>query len=251
MAADGVRAVVCDGDRAARSTITAFVEDRGGSVLAEADRSFDAIDLIDRFEANLVVVDMALTFGSGIDVVRHVRERGAPCQIVVFTWYASTVRDLEGQGIRVVDKPDLDGLGRAIDGALSDLGFGPSAAERRRPTRTIGTPSLRAATGVDDPSEFYGALAAAEAGDALVGIYVDGTPAAVLAEDVRRVVRQQDRIILRRDVLVVLLVGGRAEGARAVLGRLAATWPGPAATAAVHVLDGTCDAMTAMAAVTG
>lgn len=248
-AGNGIRAVVCDGDRAARATVTSFVEDRDGSVLAEADRSFDAIDLVDRFDANLVVVDMALTFGSGMDVIRHVRERGSPCQIVVFTWYASTVRDLEGSGIRVVDKPDLAGLGRALDGAIGDLGFGPAAAERRRPTRTVGVASLRAPTGEDDPSDFYGALAATEPGDALIGIAVGSTAPQAMAEAVRLVVRQQDRIILRRDTLVVLLVGGGADGVHAVLGRLAASWPGPPPPAVFLVLDGSCDAMSAMAAV--
>jgi CheY-like chemotaxis protein len=245
----GIRAVVCDVDPGVRTMITVLVEERGGSVLAEADRSYDAIQLVDRFEANLVVIDMALSYGSGMDVVNYLRERALACQVVIFTAFASTVRFLEGPGIRVVEKPEFNELGRALDGAVGDLGVG-ATGERRRPARVVPAATLRSPSGLDDAAEFYRALAAAEPGDALLGIPTAGADVDALAGAVRHTIREQDRAIVRSGRLVVLLVSGGADGPRSVLRRLAAEHPGPASTAAVCLVADAPDPMSALQAVT-
>ena len=237
--------------RCTRSVISSLVEERGGQVIAEADRAFEAIDLIDRFGANLVVLDMSLAGGSGIEVVHHVREvRGAEAQVVIFTAFWDAARDLRGAGVRVVEKPSFEDLEKALDAALADLGSPAVDRERRREVRTMWA-AIRSTSGLDDAADFYRAVASAEPGDALIGVPVADVDVDEVARAVRKLVRDQDRMTVRDATLVLLLVGGADDGAAAALRRLADTHPASAHMARVYVVDADVDPATALDVVTG
>jgi CheY-like chemotaxis protein len=251
MDAARARAIVCDDDALTRSVISSLVEERGGQVIAEADRAFEAIDLIDRFGADLVVLDMSLAGGSGIDVLHHLREvRGGEAQVVIFTAFWDAARDLRGAGVRVVEKPSFDDLEQALDAALADLGTPTVDRDRRREVRTMWA-AIRSASGLDDAADFYRAVASAEPGDVLIGVPVADVEVDAVARAVRKLVREQDRMTVRDATLVLLLVGGADDGAAAALRRLAETHPASAHEARVCVIDSEIDPVTALDLATG
>lgn len=250
MTTDSPTAIVVDDDAVTRSVVSGLVADHGVRVLAEADTSIGAIDLIERFRPDLVVLDMALAIGNGDDVLAFVRQCHLRCEVVVFTAYAAPARGHEAAGIRVVEKPLFDDLERALDVAIHDVGQTEVATERRRPSRHLQQPSLsRTETGLDDAADFYQSLAGAEAGDALVGIPVENDSCAAIALAVRRAVRAEDRMVLRGDTLVVLLVGAGTEGPPAVLARVGASHPDAVAAAKVSVLVAGSDPTSAFGSV--
>jgi CheY-like chemotaxis protein len=238
-------AVVCDDDGVTRSVITQLLEEMDVTVLAEADRALDAIDLIERFGPDLVVVDIGLRVGSGREVIDHVRHGLAACQIIAFTSYAAAVEP--GPGVRVVEKPDFDGLKAAIASAISAAGP-TTGGDRRSGNRVVEPVSLRGQDGLDDPADFYRVLADSDAHDALIAIPCDELDTD-LVRTVRRCLRVQDRLVRRQATLIVLLVGGGEVGARAVLDRLARSCPDASTAARTTVVAEHGDGHTALQAV--
>lgn len=237
-------AVVCDDDRMARSVVTDLLEARGVRVLAETDRAVDAIDVIEQFHPDLVVLDTALQVGPAIEVVEHVAERGLPCRVVVFTAGVELAASIAPLTAAVVEKFDMESLERAVDAALrgttSTTAATPTArdaGERRREARHLPPGSLRDETGLDDTAEFYEQVAAAAAGDALLAIDLTGPDPETVGRVGRGVIRAGDRMILRRDTLVVLLIGGGPQAPRAVADRFGRRYPGPAARPRGIALD--------------
>lgn len=214
-------AIVCEDDRVARALISELISARGGQVLAETDQAPDAIALIERFKPTLVVTDLALAGGTGMEVVDFASSEGSRCQVVVFTSYDSDIRATARPRVRVVAKPDFELLERALSAAMEvDHTDDGVTGDRRQSSGASARHRAREAGGPDDPSEFYRLLGEAIAGDSLLVIPVppsaDGDFAA------RRFVeltRAQDRVIRRRDCVVVLLTGGGGEAVPAVLRR--------------------------------
>jgi hypothetical protein len=109
---------------------------------------------------------------------------------------------------------------------------------------------LRSPSGIDPPAEFADALAAAEPGDTLIAVRLDGlepverTWGPLLAADhrllvarlLRTTLRIQDRIGVDAggDGLLVLLVSGRSEAAPAVFARLRERWEAEGHVGALH-----------------
>lgn len=243
-----VTAIVCDDDRVARSVVTSLIEERHGRVLAETDQAVDAIGLIERFRPTLLVIDMALQTGHGIEVVEQLRDLGVSCQVVVFTSYAEMARPVDGVSIRVVEKPDFERLESTLDAAIADVRSVRLFKDRRRPVRDI-SPAYVDAEGLVTLDDFYRDLADARPGDALLGIDVTGEGTSSVVRALRDAIRVQDRIALRHDTLVVLLVGGGDEGPAVVLGRLRASHPRQADTARSTVLTDADAPLDAIAAV--
>jgi CheY-like chemotaxis protein len=231
-----VRALVCDGDAVLRSAVSKLVEQRGGWVIAEADRSFDAITLVDRFDPNLVVLDTSLAGGSALEVVDHLRLHQPGAQVIVFTAFYEQMREFARPGVRVVPKPDLLDLERALDAAWRDLESVRPDTERRRPTRSLPAASLRGESGLDDAAGFYRVLGEADVGDALVAFDGGGVDAAPLVRIVRQAVRTQDQLIVRGGAILLLLIGG-SEAVASVLQRVRTSDPVLAETARVHVIS--------------
>jgi hypothetical protein len=112
-------------------------------------------------------------------------------------------------------------------------------------------PPIRTDIGLDDSADFYRALGGGEAGDALIGIPLEGDDHEALVRAARQVVRQHDRIVVRGGTLVVLLVGGGRDGAASMLARLGAARPAEAARARTSLISGEVDAVAALDHVTG
>jgi CheY-like chemotaxis protein len=250
-APQAVRAIVCDDDPITRSLLSDLVEERGGQVLAEADRGFDAIDIIERFDPDLVLLDLSLRDGSGLEVVHHIRTAERACQVVIFTAFWDAARDLAGPALRVVEKPDFDDLERAIDLAISELGIATATRERRRRASRALLAPLRDESGLDEPADFYRSLGMAEPGDALIGIALGDSDLDALARAARRVVRQHDRITVRSGTLVLLVIGGGADGAASVVARLGRSHPDEASRALSCVMVDDLAPSTALDIVSG
>lgn len=212
---------MCDDDAGVRSVITEMVEERAGHVIAETDRSVDAIALIDRFGPDLVVLDLGLAHGSGKDVLDHVAALERPPQVIVFTSFDGAAAGPPGGSLQVVLKPDFELLGRRLDSMTTDVGHG----DRRQSSRAVPSPGSREPSGADRPDDFYRTLADARPEDTLLSVSLRGVDPEAVVEEVRRAIRLQDRLVTRGDALVVLLISGGAAAPDAVCHRLAAAIP--------------------------
>ncbi len=223
--------MVCDDDATMRGVVSKVATMAGLTVLAETDSATGAVDLVDRFRADVLVLDLALPFGSGSQVVRELRERSSPCQIVVFTSYAAddpSVRELRVRA--VVEKPDFIRLEEVLLEAAGGAGERGVEGDERRgrvPTRVGFPPPLALSpSGLEAPSSFAGALEALEPGDGVLVVRVSGAESTpdrhgrLLAVDqvlnvarlLRVVLRVQDRMAIGDDdveLVAVLLSAGR------------------------------------------
>lgn len=215
------RVLVCDDDPLVRAAITEMVEERDGSVIAETDRSSDAIDLIERFEPDVVVVDLGLAQGSGKEIIDHVAAFDDPPRVLVFTAFDGVGITAPAGVVQIVLKPDFELLGHLLDTAPPDERRG----ERRKPTRTVPAPGPRDPSGADRADDFYQTLADAQPDDTLVSVSLSGLDASTVVEQVRRTIRVQDRLVARGHAVIVLLVSGAAAAPDALCRRLAEVIP--------------------------
>lgn len=216
-AGPGLRVVVCDDDPVTRGVIGDLVDELGGEVLAETDSAQETTALLNRFESDVLVLDLLLRHGTGREVLASLALRPHAPRVIVFTAY-DAIAPLPSEGVDVVHKPDFDGLARCLASV-------PQRAVERRgnPVRTVAgsRPSM------DDAATFYRALLEAQPGDVLVSIAAG--PVDELAVALRRAVRAQDRVHPRTgDVLLLLIGGGGDAAARALRARLSADVPGAA-----------------------
>lgn len=241
-----MKIVVCDDDVTLRGVVSKLASDAGHSVLAETDSAADAVDMILRFGAEALILDLSLPWGTGMRVVHELREAGSPCQIVVFTSYAADSPEVRDAGVRaVIEKPDFEALVEVLD----DLAKGqeastPAGAERRRafvPRSSMPPAGAPSASGVESPLTFADALKHLEAGDAVLVVHV-ATPdigagwyarlagadhTLAVARNLRAVLRTQDRLTVadpdteeRITDLRALLLGGGRPGVESVFRRL-------------------------------
>ena len=217
----GPRVLVCDDDAGVRSVITEMVEERDGEVIAETDRSMDAIDLIRRFAPSIVVVDLGLALGSGKEVVEFTAAMPNPPRVIVFTAFDGSGLEAVSPFVEVVLKPDFELLGQRLD--LSE--GAPIGRERRSAIRHLPRSAARDPWGVDGFDDFYRTLADARPDDTLLAISLAGLDEAAVAQDVRRAIRAQDRMIRRGGALVALLVSGGAAAPGAIRRRLCRVIP--------------------------
>lgn len=215
-----LRAVVCDDDAVIRSVVSELIEERGGEVIAETDSGPDVVALVERFAPDLVVVDLGLDVGSGHDVLRHFERRPDRPAIVVFTAFDGSVASPAATS--VVRKPGFQQLERALDAVIQ---LQVQQVDRRQPTRPLAAPGERDDLGVDQIGAFYEVLVDAQPDDVLLALATDGLDPRATTLAVRAALRTGDRLIVRRDRLVALLVGAGGAGAGAVAARLAADIP--------------------------
>lgn len=215
------RVLVCDDDPLVRAAITEMVEERAGSVIAETDRSRDAIDLIERFEPDVVVVDLGLAQGSGKEIIDFVAALEHSPRVIVFTSFDGVGISAPPGLVQIVLKPDFELLGRCLDSPPPEAPRG----ERRRPARTVSAPGPREPSGADRADDFYQTLADAQPDDTLVAVSLRGLDAATVVEQVRRTIRVQDRLVARGHAVVVLLISGTAAAPDALCRRLAQAIP--------------------------
>ncbi|MFP5320525.1 MAG: response regulator [Acidimicrobiia bacterium] len=213
--------VVCDDDPLVRSVVCGLVEDHDGRVVAEAFSPWQAIEQVERLQPDVVVLDLSLKGGTGLDVIQQLRRSsGTPPYVVVFTAYDAPT-GLEGDFVDVVRKPDFDHLvERLTSGARR-------RAERRRTTREVPGPK----GSVDDVNDFFKVLASAHPGDQLVRFTAGDAVLDEVAGAVRRSVRSQDRVLRRSDDVLAILIDGGSAATDALLERLRPTIPRSVETA--------------------
>jgi CheY-like chemotaxis protein len=235
-----MKLVVCDDDATLRSVVSRLAEGAGHQVMAETDNATDAVELIVRFGADALVLDLSLPWGSGMEAIHQLRRQGSDCQIVVFTAYADETPELEHLGLRaVIDKPDFE----ALEQVLTELATGvsgtlPGAAERRKPWRSrpeVPAASASSPSGLEDPASFERVLDVLGAGDAVLAVHVAGIDddsgdefSQLLRADrflavcrsLRIVLRTPDRMTVDGDEIVALLLDGGRAGVEAAFRRL-------------------------------
>ena len=214
-----MRYVVVDDDAGLRGVIGALVASRGHTVVGEATAGLAGGDLVRTIKPDVVIIDLALEYGSGHDVVAVAREIGA--QIIVFSAYLDDVDVRSQPGALLVTKPDFLGLETAMDVAASRLeaaGDDERGERRRRPPRD-GEGERR--LGVDATDDFYRALAEASAGDAMLSVDVhDEATVGSVVPVARAVLRSCDHLTVSGTQITMLLAGDGVDAHRAVTERL-------------------------------
>lgn len=241
-----MKLVVCDDDVTLRGVVSKLATDAGHTVLAETDSATDAIDMVLRFGAEVLILDLSLPWGSGMRAVKELREAGSGCQIVVFTSYAADSPEVRDAGVRaVIEKPDFEGL----EEVLAHLGEAataptPTGHERRRDAeapRTMPVAATPSTSGIEPPHTFAAAVDELQLGDAVLVVHVAppdlgggwyGRLATVdhllaTARALRSVLRVQDRLSVAEPEagdqladLRALLIGGGRPGVESVFRRL-------------------------------
>jgi CheY-like chemotaxis protein len=241
-----MKLVVCDDDVTLRGVVSKLAADAGHTVLAETDSAADAVDMILRFGAEALILDLSLPWGGGMRAVHDLREAGSPCQVVVFTSYAADSPEVRDAGVRaVIEKPDFEGLEEVLASlAKGEQAATPDGAERRRtfePRSTMPPAGALSISGLESPLTFADALHHLEPNDAVLVVHVaipdvgggwfarlsaaDHTLA--VARNLRSVLRTQDRLTVgepagddRIEDLRALLLGGGRPGVESVFRRL-------------------------------
>jgi len=235
-----MRAVVCEDDVVVRGLVSQLAEQAGHEVIAETDNPMDAVDLVDRFGAGLVILDLSLPVRSGTDMLQVLRERGLDPTVVVFTAFASDEAELRRAGaMAVIEKPDFGALEDVLESVDSAQPSVPTIERRRsaEEERRVPAPAAVTPSGIESPVSFRPAMENMRPGDALVVFPVTPDPAADGSDEVwanvslldrrfavarllRLTLRVQDRLSVDPDgQLLALLVNGGPEGPRAVLTR--------------------------------
>ena len=83
-----VTVVVCDDDPFLRQSVTELCEAAGLTVVAETDRGADAVELVKRFDVDVLVLDLAMADGSGERTLEALRDLEAQPVVIVLTAYA-------------------------------------------------------------------------------------------------------------------------------------------------------------------
>ncbi len=238
-----VTVVVCDDDAFLRQNVSQLCEDAGLTVVAETDSGNDAVELVRRFDVDVLLLDLALTDGSGERALEVLRDVDPHPVVIVLTAYAEDPDRLARLGAReVIEKPDFSRL-EAVLAHLAGAARSDGAAtgeERRRTTRAVADPLplWRSPSGISSSPDLAETLRGAMAGDALLLIVSQGLAdverdrgltlaldcrlrAAALLRDTLRV---QDVVHEVPEVggFVAVLRGGDATAAEAAWSRLLA-----------------------------
>jgi chemotaxis response regulator CheB len=109
-----MRVIVCDDDELVRSVVATVVEERGHAVVGEAEDQHGALELLRQLEPDIAIVDLALRFSTGVEVVRTAWERG--CRVIIFSSFITPdLLHATPGGPVAIEKPHFEGLGEALD----------------------------------------------------------------------------------------------------------------------------------------
>ncbi len=231
-------AVVCDDDDGLRAVISALCEEQGIQVVAETDSATDAAELVQRFDIDLLVLDLSLEEGSGVATLHYLRDADVRPTIVVFSAYADDPIHLRSLGAtEVVEKPDFDRLTEVL-AEFAEARRAAPADERRYASRSVDEPPglWRSPSGVSSNKDLNHSVQTLVVGDAVLGVALVGLDALErdvgpnLTADCRLTVGRLLHTTLRvQDLLhegpehtgfIALLRGGDARSVHAVWARL-------------------------------
>jgi CheY-like chemotaxis protein len=234
-------AVVCDDDPLLRCVLTRVIGPIGYEVCAEAESPTEALQVIDRVHADVVVLDLALRDGRGEDLLHHLVAERPDTKVVVFSSHIADHDALLGAGAAaVVEKPDFP----ALEIVLGDLANGGQLRQdlRRpvaRPVPALAPPTALSLSGLEPWSSFRSAAQGLLSGDAVLALDVAPSPAdseswdhvlrtdhrVALARCAASVRRDQDRVSLSPDgVPLLLAVAAHAEAPEAIFDRVRRIW---------------------------
>lgn len=234
-----MRVLICEDDSVLRQVVRSVAETSGHEVVAETDSAGTAVEFIVRYNPDVVIVDMALTSGSGLTVVKECRELAPQARVIVFSAFVTDSAPLRAAGATaVIDKPRFDEL----EATLTSLTEGAAAGERRRVVlaRDPEQPLLRSPSGLETQRDFYTALASSSEDDVLLVLWLDGFDRILgrlgphiahdwvleLARATRAATRDHDHLACFDDRHVhALLLGSGLAGPPAVLARVVAALP--------------------------
>lgn len=191
-------AVVCDDDPLLRCVLARVIGPIGYEVCAEAESPSEALEVIDRVHADVVVLDLALRDGRGEDLLRHLVAERPETKVVVFS---SHVVDhdalLDAGATAVVEKPDFP----ALEVVLGDLVHGGSLRQDlRRPVAravpALDPPAALSLSGLEPWSSFRKAAESLLSGDAVLAL--DLIPSGTDAGNWDHVLRTDHRVALAR-----------------------------------------------------
>ena len=205
--------VVCDDDELVRSVIATIVEDQGLTLVGEAEDEYGALELLELAEPDIAIIDLALKFSSGLEVVRTAWEAG--CRVVIFSSFVTPEQLNAAPGGPVaVEKPHFDRLGVALEQVANSVTA--QAHDRRAVDRA----------GHQLAPSFAQAVSEAQPGDAIVILEPrpeDARQLDVVGLTAARTTAAQDRHEITSRQLRLLLVCAGEGGARVVIDRIAAT----------------------------
>lgn len=234
-------AVVCDDDPLLRCVLTRVIGPIGYEVCAEAESPGEALEVIDRVHADVVVLDLALRSGRGEDLLHELVAQRPGTKVVVFSSHVGDHDQLLAAGAAaVVEKPDFP----ALEVVLGDLAHGGDLRQdlRRpvsRPVPALQPPVALSLSGLEPWSSFRSAAGGLMSGDAVLAIDVAPSPSdaqcwdhvlrtdhrVALARCAASVRRGQDRVSLSPDgVPLLLAVAAHAEAPTAIFGRIRQVW---------------------------
>src|SRR3954468_3925576 len=221
-----MRVVVCEDDVTLRSLLSSLLEDSGDEVIAESDNAMETLELLRRFQPDVLLLDHALRSGTGLSVAEAIQEDpDITCHVVLFSAFVEASGVQQGPRVTVVHKPDFDRLKVVLKEVRATGGVADSSDRRRPPSRPIDhVPGQRED---DDPLKFFAVLGDVEPGDSLLLITV-GDPSSdeldALADSGRATIRAQDWLVQRSKYVAMLLVGGTPESASRVVDRMRRSW---------------------------
>lgn len=247
-----MRVLICEDDSVLRQVVRSVVETSGHEVIAETDSALTAIDFIGRYHPDIVIVDMALTSGTGLSIVKESRTLAPQARVVVFSAFVTDSTSLLAAGATaVIEKPRFDEL----EATLTSWGTDEAAGERRRIvlSRDSARPLVRSPSGLETDRDFYTALANSSEDDVLLVLWLDGFDRILgrfgphitddwvleLARATRAATRDNDHLACFDGRHVhALLLGSGVAGPPAVLARVVAALPDEIApTDALRVLS--------------
>lgn len=175
-----VTVVVCDDDAFLRQNVSQLCEDAGLTVVAETDSGQDAVELVRRFDVDVLLLDLALTDGSGERALEALRDADSHPVVIVLTAYAEDPERLVRLGAReVIEKPDFSRL----EAVLAHLATATRAAspstdveERRRTSREVQptAPLWRSPSGISSSHDLALTLQDTMEGDAILLLVSQG-----------------------------------------------------------------------------
>ena len=133
--------------------------------------------MVRRFGVDVLVIDVALSDGSGEHTLATLEADGSSAAVVVFTAYAPDRAKLRRLGVQqVVDKPDLGLLRDVLAAVGTTLADAPVQADRRAASREVEqSPKLwRSPAGISSYQDLTHSLLRMDTGDAVLAITVVG-----------------------------------------------------------------------------
>lgn len=255
-----LRVLVVDDDPVLRNVLSAILRGDGFRVIGAADSVNQALEILERYDVDVTILDLALRQGAGEDLLDKIVEDHPHIRTVVFSSHVEHRERLLAAGATAVyEKPafeDLEGWLRA-ESASPAPELKPGV-ERRRPAQPA--PPLppagpRGPSGFEPWQSMRGAIDGLWPGDALlvVDLLEIGQIESVgdqaylldhrlaLARHSAPSLRDLDRLsITPAGMAVIVLVAGHPEAPAAVFSRLEREWtdadmPGTPIGAFTHV----------------